>query len=174
MTLIACSECGREISDQAPMCPHCGLRQRQVGQLPGFEYRSKRKVWGMPLVHIAFGFDPETRRPMVAKGFIAIGQFARGIVAIGGFAMGVVAFGGFGLGVLAFGGMALALAVAAGGVAIGAVAAGGLAIGLIAVGGLAIGIYGVGGLAVGLHRYDAYVKDPEVGRFFGRLFGWSE
>lgn len=28
MTLIQCSECESEISDQAPACPHCGLRIR--------------------------------------------------------------------------------------------------------------------------------------------------
>lgn len=32
MTLIACKECGKEISSAAPACPHCGIkRPKQVG-----------------------------------------------------------------------------------------------------------------------------------------------
>lgn len=30
MALIACSECGREISDKAAACPHCGNPMREV------------------------------------------------------------------------------------------------------------------------------------------------
>ena len=26
MTLIACPECKKQVSDTAPMCPHCGLQ----------------------------------------------------------------------------------------------------------------------------------------------------
>ena len=28
MALVQCRECGKEISDQAEMCPHCGIRHR--------------------------------------------------------------------------------------------------------------------------------------------------
>jgi hypothetical protein len=30
MTLRPCAECGREISDQAPTCPHCGAPQQKA------------------------------------------------------------------------------------------------------------------------------------------------
>src|SRR5262249_20814132 len=52
----------------------------------GFEYRSKRTLWGWPLVHLAWGIDPQTGRKRVARGIIAIGDLA-----IGGFALGGVA-----------------------------------------------------------------------------------
>lgn len=29
MSLVPCRECGREVSDQAMQCPHCGTRLRQ-------------------------------------------------------------------------------------------------------------------------------------------------
>jgi len=154
MALIACSECGREISDQAASCPHCGApRQGEAAakkkRLPGFEYRSERMVGKRPLVHVAFGFHPETGKLMVARGFIAIGIFARGFIAIGSFALGVVTFAGFGLGLVTFAGVAGGLLAAAGGVAVGAVAVGGVAVGAVAVGGMAIGYYALGGLAIG-------------------------
>ncbi len=31
MALIACSECGKEISDKAPSCPHCGVLRTDMG-----------------------------------------------------------------------------------------------------------------------------------------------
>lgn len=30
MALLACPECGREVSDQAASCPHCGARVTSV------------------------------------------------------------------------------------------------------------------------------------------------
>ena len=39
MALVECAECGKEISDRAMMCPHCGLPMR--GGLFCYEYRSK-------------------------------------------------------------------------------------------------------------------------------------
>ena len=90
MALIACSECGAEISDRAASCPQCGAPREGEAPVakakqrkPGYEYRSQRMVGGRPLVHVAVGFDPETGKLMVARGFIAIGILARGVIAIG-------------------------------------------------------------------------------------------
>ncbi|MFA5338555.1 MAG: hypothetical protein WC317_00185 [Candidatus Omnitrophota bacterium] len=70
----------------------------------GYEWRSKTEIFGLPFVHIAFGKDRKTGKLLVAKGVIAIGQFAIGIIAIGQFAVGLI----FGLAQFAVGIFAVA------------------------------------------------------------------
>ena len=108
-----------------------------------YEYKSKTKIKGIPLVHINLGFG--IRR---AKGIIASGNIAQGLFAIGGIAMGLLALGGIPLGLISLGGVAIALFLAIGGLALAPVAIGGLAIGIISIGGLAIGMYSFGGAAL--------------------------
>ena len=108
-----------------------------------YEYKSKIKIKGIPLVHINIGFGIRK-----AKGIIAIGNIAQGVLAIGGLAMGLLALGGVPLGLISLGGIAIALLLACGGLALAPVAIGGVAIGIISIGGLAIGIYSFGGAAL--------------------------
>ena len=89
-----------------------------IDKTSGFEFRSKEEINGWPLIHINFGFSPETGRPLVAKGVVAIGNIAVGVVSIGAAAFGVVTLAGFGLGIVSLGGFAIGI------VAIGAVALG--------------------------------------------------
>lgn len=104
-----------------------------------YEYRSRRSLFGLPLVHINFG--PGFCR---AKGIIAIGNLAAGVVALGGLAVGLFSFGGLALGLL------LALGcVSVGGLAVGLMVWGGVAVGLLAFGGVSCGWYAVGGVALG-------------------------
>jgi hypothetical protein len=155
MSLKACPECGNGISDKAVMCPMCGYSKGGTGGLYCYEYKSKRTLFGLPLVHIVMGpaFDPATGRLRVAKGIIAIGGIAMGWLALGGVALGLIAFGGVGLGLLAaLGGVGISLGLAAGG----------LAIGTIAVGGCAIGYYAIGGGAFGVHAVGSNVQDPAL------------
>lgn len=116
-----------------------------MGMRPYFhyEYKSKRTLFGLPLVHIHLGWGF-----CHAKGILAIGNVATGLFAFGGVALGLFALGGVSLGLLALGGLALALLAAVGGLAIGAIAVGGLAVGLLALGGLAVGVYAMGGAAI--------------------------
>ena len=97
----------------------------------GFEYKSKRTIKGLPLIHINFGGIV----PRKAKGIIAIGEIAQGVIALGGVSVGIVSIGGLSAGLVSLGGLAVGLAVALGGAAIAPVALGGLAIGFIACGG---------------------------------------
>ena len=153
MALTDCPECGKSISDKAAMCPHCGFGSRRLQAYGrGFEYKSDKIVLGLPLVHVATGWDPDTGRPRIAKGIIAVGNLACGVFAVGGLSLGVFALGGLSLGIAAFGGVALGLLLAAGGLAIGGIALGGAAIGYIAIGGAAIGKYALGGNA----------QDPQI------------
>jgi transcriptional regulator with XRE-family HTH domain len=97
-----------------------------------YEFKSKTKVFGIPLVHIKTGYGVQ-----VAKGIIAIGNISIGVISIGGISIGGLCLSGLGLGLLAFAGLAL-----------GGIAIGGGAIGVLAFGGMAIGIYSVGGFAL--------------------------
>jgi predicted Ser/Thr protein kinase len=137
---------------------------------PGFEYRSRATLFGLPLLHVATGIDPATGRARVARGIIAIGGIAQGVVAFGGMAMGGLTFGGMSMGVIAFGGCALGL-VSFGGLAVALLAAvGGGAIAPIAVGGGAVGYLAYGGGVVGVHPLGANASD-EVARHFFAAWG---
>jgi hypothetical protein len=121
------------------------------------EYRSKATFLGLPLVHYASGFDPETGSGKTAVGWLAVGSGGAigGVAFAGGWAMGGVAVAGGGaVGLFGMaGGMALGGLVLAGGMAAGAAfaAAGGFALsGWLAVaGGYALGPFAVGSSAEG-------------------------
>ena len=91
---------------------------KTLNQHSNFEYRSREEINGWPLIHINLGTDPETGRPRVAKGVVAIGNIAIGIVSIGAVAFGLVTLAGVGLGIVSLGGIALGIA-ALGGIALG-------------------------------------------------------
>jgi hypothetical protein len=131
----------------------------------GYEYKSQATLFGLPLVHIAQGIDPQTGRPRVARGIIAVGNVAFGVVALGGVAFGGLAIGGMAVGVLALGGMAAGFA-----------ALGGMSFALwLALGGMAISLqYAFGGLAVAPHALGGNVQNPELMRWLERWLGLSE
>jgi hypothetical protein len=91
-----CRECGTEVSEQAFACPRCGApypaRERWDGW--GYEYRSRTEVLGLPLLHIAFKYRPN-QTPVVAKGVIAVGQFAAGIFTVSQFGIGLFSLSQF-------------------------------------------------------------------------------
>ncbi|MFT3868290.1 MAG: sigma-70 family RNA polymerase sigma factor [Nibricoccus sp.] len=106
---------------------------------PFKEYRSRRTLLGLPLVHIRLG-TPMNEKTRPAIGWIAIGDSAVGMIAIGGMTLGVVSVGGISAGLLAIGGAAL-----------GGLAFGGLTLGVLAIGGVAIGYVAEGFTAFGWH-----------------------
>ena len=137
-----------------------------------FEYKSKRLLCGLPLLHITGGIDPHTGKRREAHGFVAVGGRARGVFAFGtvargwfafgGVATGLVAFGGVGIGVVSFGCLALGLLLAYGVLGMGAFAVGGWAAGYHAVGGLVLGWHGVGAMVLAHQGYGAIVHAAEV------------
>ncbi len=77
-------------------CPQCGApfpaKEKWDGW--GFEYKSKAALHGLPWLHISFKYRPN-RRPVPAKGVIAIGQFACGIFTLSQFGIGIVSVSQF-------------------------------------------------------------------------------
>jgi hypothetical protein len=137
MQIVPCRQCGTPVDAEAPTCTECGALQPGKDEIEpkGYVWESAGQWMGLPLVHIAFGYDSKgisrTACGIVAIGQRAIGGVAIGIIAGGFVSIGIVSMGVFSLGVVSLG------ALFAGGVnAIGA-----LSIGVVAVG------YKVGGVA---------------------------
>lgn len=143
MALQPCRECGREVSADAFLCPACGApfpsRIKWTGS--GLEWKSRTTVFGFPLVHVAFGRDGKGRL-RVAKGVIAVGQFAMGLITVAQFGIGILfGFGQFLVGLAV-------IAQFAGGLLLGI---GQFATGVLVVGQVAVGIYAI--CQIGLAKY---------------------
>ena len=102
-----------------------------------FEYKSKMKLLGLPLIHICM--SERGIRGNIAKGIIAIAPFSFGVVSIGAFSVGLLAFGAICLGLFSFGSIAFGLLLAYGAIAVGLGAVGAVAIGYLARGAVAVG-----------------------------------
>jgi len=172
MASVRCRECGYEGTTDETVCPFCKSplpkparrpsRIRAVaGKATGMDWKSRTTVYGWPLVHVAFGRD-ETGRLRVAKGVIAIGQFAIGIVTVAQFGIGVV----FGFGQFILG--ATAVAQFAGALLFGL---GQFATGYVAIGMFAGGYYTLALAGFGRYVWSAQLKSPEAIEFFRNLAG---
>ncbi|MES2789342.1 MAG: hypothetical protein V4719_06950 [Planctomycetota bacterium] len=134
------------------------------------EFRSHGTVFGLLLVHITWGRNPETLRRVTAKGIIAIGRFAFGGLAIGQVSIGVIAIGQLGIGLLLGLGQATSGLVAIGQLAIGGfVGIGQMTCGQMAIGQLAMGAYVLAQFGVGDHVWDMRHADPIAVQFFRLL-----
>ncbi len=191
-----CSNCRYDLTGatDTPVCPECGkplvevlVRGRHASTGRGRRYRSETLLFGLPIIDVAIGPDPDSDETFGrARGIIAIGdrasggiafgnQYAVGVVAMGGGAgIGVVGVGGgAGMGLLAFGGGAGlgGFALAGGGAAGGIATSGGVAAGVVAQASLAAGCYARGAEAFGIHTVSIRppgASSPQAQAFFDR------
>ena len=109
-----CRECKHQVSEQAIACPSCGAPYpaREAWDGFGYEYKSRLTIAGLPLVHVAFKYRAN-RTPVVAKGIIAIGQFACGVVCVAQFSIGVLSISQFTIAGIAIAQFAIAYSLVA-------------------------------------------------------------
>lgn len=166
INLDACPDCGKEVSPRAPFCPHCGAPRSagpmfmRIGRADwGFEWRTEMEILGWPLIHVAVGRKDGKLR--VAKGVIAIGQFAFGAFTIAQFGVGAI----FGFGQFIFGPVAIAqfaIAIIFG--------LGQFATGYVAIGQIVFGYYAIGQFALAKYAWMPGHCDPEAKLFFTELW----
>ena len=108
-----------------------------------YEYKSKRTLFGLPLVHINLG-----RGIKKAKGIIAIGNISCGVVSMGLLSFGIFSFGVLSIGLVSIAAIAIGLLLGVGAIAMGTFSIGDISIGIFSSGALAIGRYAVGGGAI--------------------------
>lgn len=111
-----------------------------------YEYKSKRTIFGLPLVHIHIGHGVKR-----AKGIIAIGNIATGVIALGLLSKGILALGLLSLGLIGMGVLGIGLLCGIGAIGIGSFGFGAIAIGLISFGALSIGMFSVGAASFASH-----------------------
>jgi hypothetical protein len=108
---------------------------------------------------VAFGKDAQGKR-RVARGVVAIGQFAVGVVTIAQFGIGLL----FGFGQFIFGFTALAQFAFAGYLGVGQIA-----IGYAAVGQIVLAQYGLAQLGWAAHLWSPGRRDPLAVEYFHQL-----
>lgn len=111
-----------------------------------YEYKSKRTLFGLPLVHVNIG-----RGLKRAKGIIAVGNIATGVVSVGMFSRGFLSFGVLSLGLLSLGAFSAGLLLAVGAIALGVVSFGAVALGVFTCGALSIGMFSFGACSIASH-----------------------
>ncbi|MCZ7583000.1 MAG: hypothetical protein M5R36_06515 [Deltaproteobacteria bacterium] len=112
-------------------------------------------MFGWPVVHVAIGRKNGRRR--VAKGIVAVGQFAFGFFTVAQFGVGIIfGFGQFLVGLTA-------VAQFAGGVLFGV---GQIATGYIAIGQFAVGYYALAQVAFAPRAWTPHERDPGAEELF--------
>lgn len=108
-----------------------------------YEYKSKRLVFGIPLVHINLG-----RGIKKAKGILAIGSISYGVISIGFMSVGILSLGFVSIGLVSLAVLAIGLLLAVGVTSIGTFSIGAISIGVFSIGAIAIGKYAAGAVAI--------------------------
>ena len=111
---------------------------------PYYQYTSKTRIFGLPLVSVRFGRDRYPSRNSLAVGIIAIGNFSMGVISLGLISAGIFSVGMISLGLLALGMVSvgyLAIGLSAAGVYAAGAAVNGMkiAVGLAASGETVVG-----------------------------------
>ncbi len=108
-----------------------------------YEYKSKKTIGNIPLIHINLGIGFYK-----AKGIIAIGNISIGLISIGLISIGLLSLGLLAIGLLALGCLSIGLVMAIGAISVGFFGIGAISIGYLSLGALSIGRYAIGALAI--------------------------
>lgn len=146
-------------------CPGCGApypsKQMWKGYW-GINWKSKTTVLGIPLVHVAVGLNAR-RRPLVAKGIIAVGQFGFGVITVAQFGVGILlGLGQFLIGL--FAGAQFAIA--------GLIGVGQIATGVVAIGQVVGGVYGLCQVGTAKYMWSPNRADMEAVAFFCTIYDY--
>ena len=117
-----------------------------------YEYKSKRTLLGLPLIHINIGKGFKK-----AKGIVAIGNISYGIVSVGIISLGVLSFGCMAIGIIRLAAISIALLLAIGVISIGTFSIGAAAI----ASDIAIGDYARANIAIGNKAQELSNPIPE-------------
>lgn len=123
--------------------PRGGCRD---GRRSHYEYKSKRMIGKLPLVHINLGMGVYRAKGVVAIGTVAQGGLAIGFVSLGGISIGIVSLGLFAFANLAFGLLAF----------------GSFAFGVISMGAFSFGIFSMGAVTYGQFAFGASAHGAQV------------
>lgn len=108
-----------------------------------YEYKSKRILFGLPLVHVNIG-----RGFKKAKGIISVGNISCGIISVGFISFGILSCGFMSIGLITLAILSIGLLLAVGVISFGIFSIGAISIGIFSLGALSIGKYAVGASAV--------------------------
>lgn len=111
-----------------------------------YEYKSKKMIGNLPLIHIHFGLGLYRAKGVIAIGNIAEGALAVGFLAVGGLPIGLISVGLFAFAVLA----------------VGILAFGSFAFGVITAGAVSVWIFSMGALSFGQFAFGAYARGAQV------------
>lgn len=158
MAITQCRECGKDTSTEARTCPNCGAPRpaQKNWKGTGIDWKWGPLFYGYPFVHVAFGRD-KNNRLRVAKGVVAVGQFAIGVITFAQFGIGII----FGFGQFIFG--LTAVAQFAGGLLFGL---GQFASGYVAIGQLVVAWFGLCQVGIAKHIWMPRHQDLEALQFF--------
>lgn len=113
----------------------------RIGRRPHYEYKSKKMIGNLPLVHINLGLGIHRAKGVIAQGWLAIGY-----VAMGGLCFGLVSLGLFAFAVLA----------------LGLISFGSFSFGVISMGAFAFGIFSMGAVSIGQFAFGASAHGAQV------------
>jgi hypothetical protein len=151
----------KEYGNEAPAGVAGPVGEARVHEIPpahapsGFEWKTRTAIFGMPLICIAYGRDGGGKI-RVAKGILAIGQYALGGIVVAQFGAGLLAIGQFVAGVFVIGQLALGLVLAAGQISCG----------LMAIGQVVVGVYGLGQIGFAEYLWSQGRADMEAVSMF--------
>ena len=139
-------EMDRTAAETYPRAETVRRGEYRAGRRPHYEYKSKKMIGNLPLVHINLGAGIHRAKGVIAIGTVAQGWLAIGLASMGGCSIGLVSLGLLSLANLAFGLIAL----------------GTVAVGVLSMGAISFGIFSLGAVVFGQFAFGASAHGAQV------------